>query len=291
MCMVLLLQGYVGAKEERAVSKALRAAVDSRPLAGAGRVEDTINLLGHAARKIVQLVPKITEIAPEDVYRNAGLPLLLAPSIKAGLDIDWSDPKQKAMAIDVLERQISSLQRWVARHLDNVVSEPLRPFIETITQARVQALEVTKNGVAQIREGVAPERRFSIEDAEMRHGRKSKTKRFERPGLFSKHDFKIDLRAQSLTCPAGEVEQFEPGETVQFDPEACGACRLRSQCTQAASGKSRTVSIAIDKGRQKKFRKLQETRSGRAQLRKRTAIEQRSPTSLLEKEIALGTLV
>ena len=35
-----------------------------------------------------------------------------------------------------------------------------------------------------------------------------------RPGLFTKGDFKIDLRAKTITCPAGEVEPFEPGETA-----------------------------------------------------------------------------
>ena len=92
-----------------------------------------------------------------------------------------------------------------------------------------------------------------------------------RPGLFSKKDFKIDLRTKTITCPAGEVEPFEPGATVQFDPEACGACKLRSKCTQAASG--RTVSIAADEARQRKFRQLQQTKSGRASLRERTAVE------------------
>ena len=42
--------------------KTLRVGVDSRPLEGAGRVEDTINLLGHAARSIVRVVSKITEL-------------------------------------------------------------------------------------------------------------------------------------------------------------------------------------------------------------------------------------
>jgi len=36
--------------------KNLRVAIDSSPLEGAGRVEDTINLLGHAARKVVLCV-------------------------------------------------------------------------------------------------------------------------------------------------------------------------------------------------------------------------------------------
>jgi hypothetical protein len=328
-------------------------ALDSRPLAGAGRVEDTINLLGHAARSIVQLVSKLTQREPEEICRKAGIPLLLAPSIKAGLDIDWSDPKQKAMAVEVVERQVSSLQRWVDRHVDDVVHEPLRPYIEAITQVRAQDLEVAPGGETRIRQGVAPDRRISVEDSEMRHGRKSRSKRFDgykehiardldfpaivacavtpanrpeeegavpiaediqrqrlrlqelhidrayvnspvvdkvfasggtvfakpwgqrayRPGLFSKADFKIDLRTKTITCPAGEVEAFEPGDTVQFDPEVCGACPLRSKCTQAASGHGRTVSIAVDEARQRKFRKLQQTRPGRAILRERTAVE------------------
>jgi hypothetical protein len=351
--VTLVRSGAMSESEGRAVSKALRAAIDSRPLAGAGKVEDTINLLGHAARSIVQLVSKLTERDPEEICRKAGIPLLLAPSIKAGLDIDWSDPKQKAMAVDVVERQVSSLQRWVDRHLDDAVSEPLRPYIEAITQVHAQDLEHAEDGRTRIRQGVAPDRRISVEDGEMRHGRKSKSKRFDgykehiardldssaivacavtpanrpeeegappiaedikrqrlrlvelhvdrayvnsavvddvfrsggtvfakpwaqrphRPGLFSKGEFKIDLRAKTITCPAGEVEPFEPGDTVEFEPEVCGACPLRSKCTQSASGRGRTVSIAADEARQRKYRKLQHTRQGRTTLRERTAVE------------------
>jgi Transposase DDE domain len=97
--------------------------------------------------------------------------------------------------------------------------------------------------------------------------------RAHRPGLFTKADFQIDLRAKTITCPAGELEPFEPGHTVEFDPEACGSCPLRSKCTQAASGNGRTVSIAADEARQRKYRKLQKTGPGRALLRRRTAVE------------------
>lgn len=348
----LVRSGALSEVDGRAVSKALRVAIDSRPLVGAGRVEDTLNLLGHAARSIVQLVSKLTERPVEDICRKAGIPLLLASSIKAGLDIDWSDPKQKASAVEVVERQVSSLQRWVECHLDEAVSEPLRPYIEALTQVRSQDLE-RADGRIRIRQGVARDRRISVEDAEMRHGRKSRSKRFDgykehiardldfsaivacavtpanrpeeegaplingdikrqglrlielhidrayvnspvvdevidnggtvfakpwgqrshRSGLFSKHDFKIDLRSKTITCPAGEVEPFEPGATVEFDPEACGACPLRAHCTQAASGSGRTVSIAVDESRQRKFRTLQRSSSGRALLRQRTAVE------------------
>ena len=37
-------------------SRALRAALDSSPLWGAGRVEDTYNLVGHALKKVLRVV-------------------------------------------------------------------------------------------------------------------------------------------------------------------------------------------------------------------------------------------
>jgi len=63
------------------------------------------------------------------------------------------------------------------------------------------------------------------------------------------------------------------GETVHFDPDVCGACPLRANCTQAASGKGRSLSMARDEAQQKKFRRLQETSTGRAALRERVAVE------------------
>ena len=57
--------------------KSLRVAVDSRPLTGAGRVEDTINLLGHAARKIAECMAAELETSTEEVCRLAGAPFPL----------------------------------------------------------------------------------------------------------------------------------------------------------------------------------------------------------------------
>lgn len=94
-------------------------------------------------------------------------------------------------------------------------------------------------------------------------------------GLFTKKDFAIDLRAKTITCPHGEVEELVAGEVVEFDPEACGGCRLRAQCTHSASGRGRTVRLADDERRQQRLRKLQSTAAGRERLRDRTQIEHR----------------
>ena len=70
--VALVREGVASKGEGRSLSKALRVAIDSRPLVGAGRVEDTMNLLGHAARTIVRIVSQLTERPVEEICRKAG---------------------------------------------------------------------------------------------------------------------------------------------------------------------------------------------------------------------------
>jgi hypothetical protein len=93
--------------------------------------------------------------------------------------------------------------------------------------------------------------------------------------LFTKSDFHIDMRTHTIRCPAGEVERFEPGSVVEFDPEACARCPLRSGCTMASPSAGRTVSIAKDERLQHRLRKLIATPKGRERLRERVAVEHR----------------
>ena len=110
--------------------KDLRVGVDSRPLEGAGRVEDTFNLLGHAARKVLEGAAALTGRSRESICRSAGIRLLLAPSVKAGLDIDWSDRKQKANAIDRLACEVDALVDWLERKQPELAAdEAIEPYL------------------------------------------------------------------------------------------------------------------------------------------------------------------
>jgi len=337
------------------IPNTLRLAVDSSPLEGAGRVEDTINLLAHAARNVINCVAAVLSWSPAEVAQKAGAPLLVETSIKKALDREWSDPEQKAAAIVALSEQLDALEQWIARALPHHMDEPpLATHLETLRQLRDQDLEPDPSGGgSRIRDGVAPDRRVSVADKDMRHGRKSKSKRFNgykrhiatdldtrlilacaitpanRPEaeaapelvadigralparrvgslhidrgyiaselvtdllarscdvlckpwvprngkLFTKADFKLDMRSLTLTCPAGETERFTPGSVVEFDPEACARCPLRARCTMAAAGSGRTVSIAEDERLQHRLRKLVASPGGRERLRERVAVE------------------
>jgi hypothetical protein len=167
--------------DPKKLPKTLRVAMDSSPLEGGGRVEDTINLLAHAGRKIVACIAELRGWTEERVCREAGCPLLAASSVKAALDLDWSDPDEKATAIPTLIEQLTSLEQWLARRLpDEMTRPPLDEHVATLHQIVGQDLEPDPSGGGRlrIREGVAEDRRVSIEDKEMRHGRKTKSKRF-----------------------------------------------------------------------------------------------------------------
>src|SRR6185436_4372315 len=56
--------------------KALKVALDSSPLWGAGRVEDTFNLLGHALDLVVECAASILDVDPASVRAEAKLELL-----------------------------------------------------------------------------------------------------------------------------------------------------------------------------------------------------------------------
>jgi hypothetical protein len=346
-----------GAFDRKKLPKTLRLAIDSKPLQGAARVEDTINLLGHAAREVVRCVASLLGEDIEVVARSAGIPLVLESSTKRALDTDWTDPKQKRRALDRLIAQLRGLLQYVHEHLPEQASEPpLVGPLEALRQVLDQDLEPDPDDPRgkrlRIRQGVAKDRRISIRDPEMRHGRKSRSKSFNgfkqhiaidvdrklilacavarangaeteatpalradierygvglselhidrgyvsselvrdavargievlsKPrrmppnhGLFTKHDFRFDLRKRTVTCPAGEVERFIEGQKIAFDAATCRGCKLRTKCTRSEDG--RGLQIAEDELLQQLFLRRVVTRAGRERLRERVAVEHR----------------
>jgi hypothetical protein len=200
----------------RKLPKHLHLAIDSSPLEGAGRVEDTVNLLGHAARKVVACAAALVGHSLEQVANDAGIPVLLGSSIKQALDVQWSDPAQKDSALQQLLSQLDSLERWLLQQLPSESAKPpLREAIDVLRQLRAQDLEPDPGGGgSRIREGVAPDRRVSIEDGEMRHGRKSKSK------LFNGYKRHLAVDVDSGLILAGAVTPGNrPEETALPDLE------------------------------------------------------------------------
>jgi hypothetical protein len=46
--------------------------------------------------------------------------------------------------------------------------------------------------------------------------------------LFPKSAFTLNLRDRTIECPNGQMQRFAFGTIVEFDPDVCDRCALRS---------------------------------------------------------------
>lgn len=198
------------AKETKGYSAAaLRAALDSSPLWGAGRVEDTFNLIGRAATLVVRAAAERLGKPVVEVAEMAGIPLATASSVKAGLDLDWSDKAARTQGLRVLLGQVDALQKWLQAEMAEACKEPpLETHLATLKQVCEQDIEPDPDdGGPRIKQGVAKDRRISIHDPDMRHGRKSAKKRFDGYKRHVMNDLDIAGLIRGGVCTPANVPE------------------------------------------------------------------------------------
>jgi hypothetical protein len=191
-------------------ARQLRAVLDSTPLFGAGRVEDTVNRLGHALRKAVGLAAQALGTSAEVVVADAGWTLVGHSSLQAALDLDWGEPSARERALSLGLEEVARWQRWLAQQQTLAAEQPpLKEVMETITQILAQDTEPDPGGGPggrRLKQHVAPDRRSSSEDKDIRHGRKSSAQTFNG---FKEH-FAVDLDSKVIRevvmRPANEPE-------------------------------------------------------------------------------------
>lgn len=188
--------------------RSLRAALDSSPLWGAARVEDTYNLLGHALRKALEIIASKTQKDLELIAKDAGAEIITNSSLKGALDLDWDEPSAREQALIKILQALNQVENWIAAQSE--IEQPTKELAQkSIADARLieaQDIEKREDGCPKLRQGVSVNRRIAIEDPEMRHGRKSRSQRFDG---YKRHILKdLDLgmvRAVGVT-PANIAE-------------------------------------------------------------------------------------
>jgi hypothetical protein len=201
-------------------ARALRAALDSSPLWGAGRVEDTFNLVGHALRKALGVIAVLQgrgQAAGTAVLAaQAGAPELAASSLKAALDADWDDPAARDAAL----AQVLGLLDRVEAFLAGQAGDQAAAAAAVACQVRDQDVDLT--GPAPVlRRGVARDRRISVEDGQMRHGRKSRSVLFDGYKRHVLRDLDTGLVPAVGITPANAPEADVTGD-IAADLEAAG---------------------------------------------------------------------
>jgi hypothetical protein len=331
----------------------LKGALDSSPLRGAGRVEDTWNLLGRALSNLVDAIAVVVGTDRSVLLEELELDALAGKSLKSVLDIDWDVPEERAAALLRLVEDAERLKTWVMERPDlKLDTPPLSTALADLKRVIEQDTEPDPDGSGvRIRRGTARDRMPSLGDREMRHGRKSKSKKFvgykrhfaviegarlvadglalpanvpehqatepllralrkhgelktldidrgylgspEVPALdaegvvirckawparnrgrYAKTNFKIDLKAGTVTCPAEQVVEVrvtKTGRRAVFPKATCHSCPQRAACTTSKRG--RTVQLHPQEDLLQRLRALQATPEGRAGLRERVVVE------------------
>jgi hypothetical protein len=111
------------------------------------------------------------------MQEEAGWVLVGHRSLQAALDLDWGQPKARAQALRLVLEEVERWQTWLEQPPRlSADRPPLQAVMDTITQITTQDTAPDPEGGPggpRLKKHVAPDRRISIEDADMRHGRKS----------------------------------------------------------------------------------------------------------------------
>jgi Transposase DDE domain len=113
------------------------------------------------------------------VASEAGATLVSGSSLKAALDLDWDNPTERGQALSIVLGVLTAVEAWMGTHPEGSEAPEVQQSMATAEQVKQQDVQVTEAGTAELRKGVAKDRRISVEDAQMRHGRKSRSIRVD----------------------------------------------------------------------------------------------------------------
>jgi hypothetical protein len=156
-----------------------------------------------------------------EVAQEAGAQLVCGTSLKAALDRDWDQLGQREEALGLVLKVLPTVESWV-QTLYPEEMELAQPSLAIAQQVKEQDVQVDEKGKASLIKGVAKDRRISVEDGQMRHGRKSRRVRVDGDIRHVLHDLDTGLiRAVGVT-PAN-VPEASVTEAISEDLEQQGA--------------------------------------------------------------------
>lgn len=159
-------------------------ALDTTPIFGKGAVQDTYNLLATGIVMLVRALAKTVGETPGDFAAACDLARYFGSSLKGEAAINWDKKAEREALLRsiVLDAQrLLELARRIRAALpaDTVEAEAIRQAAELLCQLLVQDIDGLDSDEPHLKDGVSRDRMPSATDPEMRHGRKSKSNRFD----------------------------------------------------------------------------------------------------------------
>lgn len=188
--------------------------IDSTALLGAAAIQDAYRLLFQALRQVLQAtaaaLPTDTQA---ELLARLRRPEYLART-KTKPVIAWDDPAaRQALLTDYV---LDAAQLATACH---AVDDPaVQAALAQLQRLIGQDLDVAPDGTATLKQAVAPDRQCSVVDPELRHGRKSKSRRFNGYKAHLRTEPTSGLITAVSTTPANTHDSAATPDLLAHDP-------------------------------------------------------------------------
>ena len=182
---------------------------DTTWVRGAGAVQDTYTLLRKGMRKMLKALGYHVR------GRRRGLSKQVRQLVERYLDrghkaeIDWSDPQARAVQLKVLVEDAETVLGLAAEQADDA---EVRTIGWMLTKILGDDVVRDEEGHPEIGEGTASDRIISMTDPEMRHGRKSGTRRFDgfKSSVSTELTSGLILDISDVPAPGSDGAQLMP---------------------------------------------------------------------------------
>ena len=180
----------------------MRVALDTTNILGRGAVKDTYNLLADGIVQLLRALAAVDGIDLESAAISRGYDRYLASSIKGEVEIDWADREARREFLREIvsdaDRLLESARQEQERFgPDSAARGQIVAAAQLLGQLLLQDVERNEDGPA-LKNGVTRDRVVSVHDPEMRHGHKSRRKRFD----GHKASVAVDTDSQLVTAVA-----------------------------------------------------------------------------------------
>jgi len=198
------------ARLEGVLSDAVTILTDTTNANGAGATQDTYTLLRKGVRKLLKTMG----------YHLPGKRAGCSPQVESLLktyvdqdrkaEIDWGDVTARNAQLKTL---VDDSQAALELALKQVEDPEVRSLGWMISKIIGDDVEQTPEGGCKVRQGTAADRFISMHDPEMRHGRKSASKKFDGHKVSTSMDqaSELILDIEDLAAPLGDGQDLLPG--------------------------------------------------------------------------------
>jgi transposase len=177
----------------------IKVALDTSYILGKGAVKDTYNLLADGIVMLTRALASAARADAEVWAREQGLARYFGSSVKGEASIDWDNEMARQAFLNEVVADADGLLQMARQALQDSTEEEIRGRLcaaaELLAQLLLQDVERLPDGAA-IKQGVSPGRIVSVHDPEMRHGHKSKARRFD----GHKMAVAVDTESQMITA-------------------------------------------------------------------------------------------